>query len=210
MHENPFDVFCLNETWLNCSWRDAELGIGGYNFIRNYRKDERRGGGTAIYFKSNFIARPRSDIFSSELKTIWLEITLSNKHKILISSLYRPPNADIKDFALNLETLFDNVCNDTKEVLVFGDLNCDLAARIPSSETKELCRLFNIYQFKQLIHDYKRIAELSSTLIDLAYTTDSAKITDSTVIECSISDHALLYNIRRAKISKSPIETIRF
>ena len=66
------------------------------------------------------------------------------------------------------------------------------------------------YQFKQLIHDYKRIAELSSTLIDLTYTTDSAKITDSTVIECSISDHALLYDIRRAKISKSPIETIRF
>ena len=27
LRENPFDVFCLNETWLNSSWRDGELTI---------------------------------------------------------------------------------------------------------------------------------------------------------------------------------------
>jgi hypothetical protein len=69
-----------------------------------------------------------ADLCPSEIETIWLEITLPNKHKILISSLYRPPNADIKNFNINLENLFDNVCSD-KEILVLGDLNCDLAAK---------------------------------------------------------------------------------
>lgn len=152
-------MLCLNETWLNCSWRDAEMVIDGYSFGRNDRKGDRRGGGTAIYYKSNFIACPRADLCSSELETTWLDITLPNKHKILISSLYRPPNVDIKDFTSILETLCDNVCNETKEILVLGDLNCDLAAKKPSSETRALCRLFDIYQFKQLIHDHTRIAE---------------------------------------------------
>ncbi len=49
LHENPLDVLCLHETWLNCSWRDAELAIEGYSLVRNDRKDERRGGGTAIW-----------------------------------------------------------------------------------------------------------------------------------------------------------------
>ena len=137
LHKNPFDVLCLNVTWLNCSWRDAEMAIGGYSFVRNDRKGDRRGGGTAMYYKSNFIASPRVDLCSSELETTWLDIALPNKHKILISSLYRPPNVDIKDFTSILETLFDNVCNDTKEILVLGDLNCDLAAKKPLSETRD-------------------------------------------------------------------------
>jgi hypothetical protein len=128
-----------------------------------------------------------ADLCPSEIETIWLEMTLPNKHKILISSLCRPPNADIKNFNTNLENLFDNVCSD-KEILVLGVLNCDLAAKKPSSDTKELCKLFNIYQFKQLIKDSTRIAENSSTLLDLVFTTDPAKITDSGVIDCSISD----------------------
>jgi hypothetical protein len=69
--------------------------------------------------------------------------------------------------------------------------------------------LFNIYQFKQLIKDSTRIAENSSTLLDLVFTTDPAKITDSGVIDCSISDHALVYVVRRAKIPKGQIKTIR-
>ena len=209
LHENPLDVLCLNETWLNCSWRDAELAIEGYSLVRNDRKDERRGGGTAIYYKSNFIARSRADICPNDIETTWLEITLPNKHKILISSLYRPPNANIINFNTNLENLFDSVCSD-KEILVLGDLNCDLAAKTLSSDTKELCKSFNIYQFKQLIKEFTRIAENSSTLLDLVFTTDSVKITDSGVIDCSISDHTLVYVVRRAKIPKGQIKTIRY
>ena len=113
LHENPFDVLCLNETWLNCPWRDAELAIERYSFVRNDRKNEWRGGGTAIYYKSDIIARRKADLYPSEIET--------NKHQILISSLYRPPNADIKNFNTNLENLFDNVCSD-KEILVLGGL----------------------------------------------------------------------------------------
>ena len=52
MNDNPFDVMCLSETWLNSTWSDAELYIDGYNIIRTDRNDSQRGGGTAIYYIS--------------------------------------------------------------------------------------------------------------------------------------------------------------
>ena len=107
LQENPFDVFCLNETWLNSSWYDGELIVEGYNLVRKDRKDDQRGGGTAIYYKSNLVARLRTDINSIDVEALWLEFTFPNKSKILVSSVYRPPNVEVKDFISKFESLLD-------------------------------------------------------------------------------------------------------
>ena len=69
--------------------------------------------------------------------------------------------------------------------------------------------LFKVYQFIQLIKEPTRIVERSSTLLDLAFTTDQGKISDSGVLECSISDHSLVYIIRKARPPRGPIKTIK-
>ena len=66
--------------------------------------------------------------------------------------------------------------------------------------------LFKVYQFIQLIKEPTRIVERSSTLLDLAFTTDQGKISDSGVLECSISDHSLVYIIRKARPPRGPIK----
>ena len=81
LQDNPFDVFCLNGTWLNSSWHDSELSIVGYNLVRKDRKDDKRGGGTAIYYKSKLVARRRTDISSIDVEALWLEFTFPNKSK---------------------------------------------------------------------------------------------------------------------------------
>ena len=209
VQENPFDVLCLNETWLNSSWRDAELSISGYNIIRKDRKDEQRGGGTAIYYKSKFVARPRPDIDSDGVETVWLEIIFPNKSKLLISSLYRPPNVDLKDLSPKIESLLDYSSRENIETMLLGDLNCDLTAKKRSTDTKDLCKLFNIYQFTQLIKSPTRITQHSSTTLDLIFTTNTEKIINFGVLNCSISDHSLVYAIRRAKIPRGPIKTVK-
>ena len=62
MHNNPFDIMCLTETWLNATDTNDELHIDGYNIIRTDRQDVHRGGGTAIYYNTNIKARQRTDI----------------------------------------------------------------------------------------------------------------------------------------------------
>ena len=82
-------------------------------------------------------------------------------------------------------------------MIILGDLSCDTAAKKLSSESKQMHELFDIYQLTQLIKDFTRITENASTLIDLAFTNDSG------VIDCPISDHSLIYAIRRPKITKN-------
>ena len=115
----------------------------------------------------------------------------------------------MKDFISKFESLLDYSCSEEKETLILGDLNCDLAAKKLSADTKELCMLFKVYQFIQLIKEPTRIVERSSTLLDLAFTTDQGKISDSGVLECSISDHSLVYIIRKARPPRGPIKTIK-
>ena len=121
-----------------------------------------------------------------------------------------PTQHRAKHINSKLESLLDYTCSEEKETIILGDLNCDLLPKKLSSETKDLRNfIFNIYQFTRLVKDPTRIAERSSTLLDLALTTDSGKITDSGVLNCSISDHSLVYVIRQAKIPRGAIKTIK-
>ena len=133
-----------------------------------------------LRFIINKILLPVQELISARMMlNLYGLITFPKKSKILISLVYRPPNLEVNDFNHRFERLLDYICSEEKETIILGDLNCDLAAKKKSADTKELCKLFKIYQFIQLIRDPTRIVERSSTLIDLAFTTDHAKILDS-------------------------------
>lgn len=137
----------------NSSWTDNELATDGYNLVRNDRPDEQRGGGVAIYYKSKFNVCPR--LCRHRLETVWIEINFLNKSKLLVSSLYRPPNVDLNSFVPNLEKTFDVASSKGDEILLLGDLNYDLSPKKLPHDTKEVIKLFNIYQFSQLIESLK-------------------------------------------------------
>lgn len=132
MADNPFDVMCLSETWLNSTWSDTELHIDGYNIIRRDCDDSQRGGGSAIYYSTKFMARQRSDLSIQDIETVWLELTLPNRKKTLICSLYKPPNADFDAFKACLDNVLEQSASEGVETLILDDLNCDmLPKRLP-------------------------------------------------------------------------------
>ena len=75
---------------------------------------------------------------------------------------------------------------------------------------RNLCQLFSAYQLNQLIKSPTRITEHSSTLIDLALVTYTEKIIESGVVQCSISDHSLIFLIRRARKPRKTFKNIQF
>ena len=75
---------------------------------------------------------------------------------------------------------------------------------------RNLCQLFSAYQLTQLIKSPTRITEHSSTLIDLALVTYTEKIIESGVVQCSISDHSLIFLIRRARKPRKTFKNIQF
>ena len=70
-----------------------------------------------------------------------------------------------------------------------------------SSAMKEIC---NAISASQLIEEPTRITNRSSTLIDLLISTAEDKIRESGVIHTAISDHSMIYAIRKCRRARNP------
>ena len=182
MHDNPFDIMCLTETWLNANDTNDELHIDSYNIIRTDRQDVHRGGGTAIYYDTNIKARQTTDINAGlDIEATWLEVTFHNRSKTLICSTYCPDKDSYSSFKPALETMLERASVDGSEQLYLGDFNQDLLPKKLSADARNLRQTFASYQFTQLVKDPTRITARSETLLDHIYTTDTDKVTASGV-----------------------------
>ena len=54
-----------------------------------------------------------------------------------------------------------------------------------------------LYQLTQIINDPTRITESTESLLDVCITSSSEKIISSGVIHLGISDHSLIYAVRK-------------
>ena len=84
------------------------------------------------------------------------------------------------------------------EYFLLGDINVDFTPTANSSCKNTLTELFDIYGLHQLIEEPTRITEKSTTMIDLCLTNSLSTTVDSGVIHLSISDHSMVYIIRKA------------
>ena len=67
-----FDVLTTNETRLDSSIKDYEVGIVGYEIVRKDRN--RNGGGVTIYVRNSINYKIRNDLQPEDLETITIEI----------------------------------------------------------------------------------------------------------------------------------------
>jgi hypothetical protein len=97
--------------------------------------------------------------------------------------------------------LFENFLSrcdlENKELLLMGDLNCDVSKFPPHAHTRRLQFLSCIYQLEQLINEPTRVMRMSATLIHLIFTNKKENIVKSGVIHLGISDHSLIFAIRK-------------
>ena len=70
------------------------------------------------------------------------------------------------------------------------------------THTKNLLEICNLYQYHQLINEHTRITKKSATTIDLFLTNNKEIFTHSGVCHIGISDHFLIYGVRKFCIPK--------
>ena len=190
----PLEVLAVNESKLDNTITDGEIHIPGY--VITWKDRNRHGGGVALYIKENISFSVRHDLAPAQLEIICLVINLPYNRSFLVSTWYRPPSANInlfEDYAKFLEK-----CDNTnKQLLVLGDMNCDYFKNPPDSHTQKLQFLSSIYQLQQLISEPTRVTNMSATLIDLIFTNESHNISKSGVIHIGVSDHSLIYAVRK-------------
>lgn len=195
------DIICLSETWLDNSVFDSEISINGYTVVRRDRN--RHGGGVCIYIRNTLSFNIRDDLEHSDLEALFIDILLPKSKPILCGVIYRPPKQT--DFYNILETVLLSCSSfNSQENVILGDFNTNVSktsTSCPLSRSlKSLCSLFS---FKQLIHAPTRIFSESSSIIDLILASDPQNISQSGVIDCSLSDHQLIFCTRKLCRSKS-------
>ena len=126
---------------------------------------------------------------------------------------YRPPDSNAKVFDL-FEEFLQKAEAEHKELIIVGDLNCDLYTNTASSSTKKLIELLDVYQLKQLIKKPTRVTAKTRTLIDVIITQlGNTNVTTSGVIHLGISDHSLVYTCSKISTQREKpkiVETRQF
>ena len=186
----PVDVFTINETRLDESISNVEVNIQGYNL---WRKDRcRYGGGVAIYTRDILNVREMSSFVPENIEAVCLEIIKPKTQPILITTVYRPPSSNT-NFMDDLENYLHVLDSQNKELILTGDLNCDLSLSILQYHSRRLMDILELFQMKQVIADPTRITSNTTSLLDIIATNRLDKVKESGVIHLGISDHSLVY-----------------
>ena len=210
------DLICLSETWLTAKVNDALLTHAGYDYIRHDRLGKKKGGGLLVYIKNNlspFVEiMPDIKYTDSVSEEMWLFFSKPGVKKVIIGMLYRPPSGSCTVFLDRLEKSLISLgqkFNMTQvELILLGDFNIDYA-KTQDPIRKQLSVLTGDHGLRQVIRKPTRVTNKSRSIIDLLFTNIiPSLVSDSGILEVSISDHVPVYICKKAKRHRHPKKTI--
>ena len=161
-------------------------------------------GGVLCYVKENLSFKQISDIHDDEVESIFVEINLPNTKPVAVGTVYRPPDSTV-DYVDKIDVLFQKCNSIYDDVYILGDFNLDINK---VCNLKKVSHLAKNSQMCQLITDYTRITEKTRTTIDLIFVSRPELVISSGVHSLGLSDHSLIYAVRKHKQIKLPPRTV--
>lgn len=192
VHRNV-DVIAISETWIQNSIN--EFALDGYKLFHTPRNNK-RGGGVAIYIKELLCARVLiNSSFSLEncCECITIELSLEKAQKALITCIYRTPTGDHNLFLNKLEEVLD--LSNNRRMFLCGDFNIDLMKFESNNVVKNFVSLLSRLGFYSLITKPSRISRSSASLIDNIFTNILDRNMISGIVINDISDHMPVYTL---------------
>lgn len=124
--------------------------------------------------------------------------------KLVVVNLYRPPSGSITIAIDKLNSIIESIKNDycNHDFFLVGDLNINLLT--PNSYSKlflDLCATYTLYNY---VNVPTRVTPSNATLLDIC-TSNCKHIIASGVVTYGLSDHYLLYCIKKRERNDSNI-----
>ena len=204
MADQCLDLLAVNETRLDSTITDNLVHIDGYSILRKDRNCN--GGGVCIYLRSNINYCFRSEIIpNNEFEMLSVDIKKPYSKAFNVIGDYRPPSCTVGFFEA-LEAIVRIIDMESKEQIILGNLNCNCLADRNNMHLSQWKQLSSTYQFQQLINEPTRITPNSSTLIDII-SNERSRILKSGVVHMELSDHSMVYAVRKFAISSKNTHT---
>lgn len=151
IQDNSVDVAGICETWFNesCNPATAIIKSLGYSIIHNFRK-EKKGGGTALIFKSSFRLSPIS--FSHTFTTFEITAATSKteQSKFIFVVVYRTGPLSSK-FLQELDVLLADLCSQVDAFILSGDFNIHFELSSTNRMINQALELMHSYGLKKLV-----------------------------------------------------------
>jgi len=195
-HHN-FDVLVISETKLDATFPDAIFRVDGFRFIRRDR--DIYGGGIIIYSRSDLtFEHVRNLPLLSGVEALLVKLRI-NKSWLMVVGVYRPPKFKFNMWKDQLYNLFEYATSACENILVLGDLNCDIFH--PSNnggEGRHLLDMGEIFNLDCLINEPTRLTTTSQTLIDVLLINYKRRFLASGTLEPHMSDYRLVFTVMKA------------
>ena len=188
---NPYDIFCISESWLNANILDSTLEINGYKLFRQDRPLQ-RGGGICIFAKIDLQLSRINNLNNQLTEQLWLSLTV-NKINYAIGVVYRPPEQHINEFLGEFEDCLGQIVPLFNNVVCCGDFNIDYL-QANSGLTKKFQDSIQSFGLSQVVNKPTRFSKTTTTLLDLFVCSDSVSVSDC-MVHCDLNiptDHCLV------------------
>ena len=117
----------------------------------------------------------------------------------MVMGVYKPPKFKFNMWKDQLYHLFESATSACEDILVLGDLNCDILH--PSNngtEGRHLLDMCEVFNLDCLIDEPTRLTTTSQTLIDVLLTNNKRRFLVSGTLEPHVSDHRLAFTVMKA------------
>ena len=186
--QNNFDILTISETWFNMSVTNASVEIEGYKLHRLDRIGKSCAG-VCAYIKANIkatILKDLTGITASGLHQLWIQVQIKKMRSILVCVVYRLPDIGVTCLQEELMPNYIQAFSLNKDVILMGDLNCDLCVNPRSKALRSLCSSLNA---TKLIDKPTRVTQSKCSLLDVVIISNPNLVHSSGVQELTISDH---------------------
>lgn len=181
--QNYPEVIALTETWLTEN-EEHLYNIHGYKGI--FRSRPTRGGGIALYIKSNLNFKILLNCFINKIEIITVKLNTQN---IAITLIYKPPQVNFNTLE---DTLQNNILNRRKSHIIMGDFNINIMEKNQLAQRYKNMYRENNYNIlnKTTKQAYTRHSQDSeNSILDHVITNIQTKQIKLKIIKAGLSDH---------------------
>ena len=176
------DLLGVSETKLNDTFPDGQFHVD--NYVLNRKDRTSHGGGVALYVRSDIPHRRRHDLeniidnFTSGLEIIIIEATMRTKERWIYVVGYKPPGIKDMTFYDVFSTLCDLILQESTNIVILGDYNCDFMADGP---LKDICETFDL---QNLVTEPTCFKNQNGSLIDLCLVSNPTRFKKALNLDC--------------------------
>lgn len=205
IHKDKPDVICLTEILPKTFKHElnlSEIKFEGFTCFSNIQSVAQGARGVVIYVRNEMNAQQVSldKKYQSVVESVWCEVPLQGKDRLLIGTMYRSPNSSHENNnALN--ALLKEITLGRSHVLITGDFNYPdinwVDGTSPSNcnnkATVFLDTIRDTFLHQHVVNSTHYRCEQQPTLIDLVFTSEEGMIKDLThCAPIGKSHHSLL------------------